>query len=43
MNIDTIVERAVQRFMRDAGMDLSGLEYAYAVEAELSRIVNAEM
>lgn len=35
--------RAVQRFMRDAGVDLSGLEYAYAVEAELSRIVNAEM
>lgn len=35
--------RAVQRFMRDAGVDLSGLEYAYAVEAELSRIVNAEV
>ena len=30
--------RAVRRFMRDAG-ELTGLEYAYALEAELSRIV----
>ena len=32
-------ERAVRRCMRDAG-ELAGLEYAYALEAELSRIVN---
>ena len=33
--------RAVQRFMREAGEDLTGIEYAYALDAELSRIVNA--
>lgn len=35
--------RAVQRFMRESGVDLTGLEYAYALEAELSRIVNAQV
>ena len=34
--------RAVRRFMRDAG-ELVGLEYAYTLEAELSRIVNAQV
>lgn len=34
--------RAVRRYMRDAG-ELAGLEYAYALEAELSRIVNAQV
>ena len=33
--------RAVRRFMREVG-ELSGLEYVYALDAELSRIVNAE-
>ena len=33
--------RAVQRSMRESGEELSGLEYAYAVDAALSRIVNA--
>ena len=32
--------RAVQRFMREEGYDLTGIEYAYALEAALSRIVN---
>ena len=40
MNLDRIAERAVQRFMREGGYDLTGIEYAYALEAELSRIVN---
>lgn len=35
--------RTVRRFIRESGVDLTGLEYAYAVEAELSRIVNAEV
>ena len=34
--------RAVRRYMRDAG-ELAGLEYAYALEAELSRIVNGAL
>lgn len=34
--------RAVRRFMREGGYDLTGLEYAYALDAELSRIVNEE-
>ena len=34
--------RAVQRYMREADT-LSGLEYAYALDAELSRIVNAAL
>ena len=34
--------RAVRRIMHEVG-ELSGLEYAYALEAELSRIVNAEV
>lgn len=33
--------RNVQRFMRDGGYDLTGLEYALALDAELSRVVNA--
>ena len=33
--------RAVQRFMREGGYDLTGLEYALALDAELSRVVNA--
>lgn len=32
--------RAVRRFMHEVG-ELSGLEYALALDAELSRIVNA--
>lgn len=32
--------RAVQRFMREWGYELTGIEYAYVLEAELSRIVN---
>ena len=32
-------ERAVRRFMHEAG-ELSGLAYALALDAELSRIVN---
>lgn len=32
--------RTIRRFMREVG-ELSGLEYAYALDAELSRIVNA--
>lgn len=35
--------RAVQRFMRDGGYDLTGLEYALALDAELSRIVNGAL
>ena len=31
--------RAVRRFMREGGYDLTGIEYAYALKAELSRIV----
>ena len=33
--------RRVRRYMREAGDDLSGLAYALALDAELSRIVNA--
>lgn len=33
--------RRVQRFMRDSGEDMSGLEYALALDAELSRVVNS--
>ena len=33
--------RAVYRFMRESGEDLAGLEYALALDADLSRIVNA--
>ena len=33
--------RSVQRFMRDGGYNLEGLEYALAVDAELSAIVNS--
>ena len=33
--------RRVQRFMRDGGYNLEGLEYALAVDAELSAIVNS--
>ena len=33
--------RAIRRYMRESGEELAGLEYAYAVEAALSRIVNA--
>lgn len=32
--------RAVRRYMRESGVELSGLEYTYAVDAELSRIVH---
>lgn len=32
--------RAVQRFMRETGEDLTGLAYALALDAELSRVVN---
>ena len=32
--------RAVRRYMRESGYDLAGLEYALAVDGELSRIVN---
>lgn len=35
--------RNVQRFMCDGGYDLAGLEYALAVDAELSRIVNGAL
>lgn len=34
--------RSVQRFMRESGEDLTGLGYAYALDEELSRIVNEE-
>lgn len=34
--------RAVCRYMRESGVDLAGLEYDYALDEELSRIVNAE-
>ena len=34
--------RAVQRFMREGGYKLTGLEYALVLDAELSRIVNAK-
>ena len=33
--------RRVYRYMRESGEDLAGLEYALALDAELSRIVNA--
>ena len=32
--------RRVRRFMREGGYDLTGLEYALALDAELSQIVN---
>lgn len=32
--------RRVQHFMREGGYDLTGLEYALALDAELSRVVN---
>lgn len=35
--------RAVQRFMRESGEDLAGLEYALALDAELSRVVNGAL
>lgn len=35
--------RSVRRFMRDSGVELAGFEYAYALDEELSRIVNAEV
>lgn len=35
--------RAVQRYMREGGYNLTGLEYALALDAELSRIVNAAL
>lgn len=35
--------RAVRRFMREAGVDLTGLEYVYALDAELTRIVDAQL
>ena len=35
--------RAVRRYMREGGYDLTGLEYALALDAELTRIVNAEL
>lgn len=35
--------RSVQRFMRESGEDMTGLEYALALDEELSRIVNAEV
>ena len=34
--------RAVRRFMHEAG-ELSGLAYALALDAELSRVVNAQV
>lgn len=34
--------RAVRRFMRESGQELSGYEYALALDEELSRIVNSE-
>ena len=34
-------ERAIRAVRRESGEELSGLEYAYAVDAALSRIVNA--
>lgn len=34
--------RAVRRYMRESGDDLAGLAYAYALDEELSRIVNSE-
>ena len=33
--------RRVRRYMRDSGYNLEGLEYAMALDAELSAIVNS--
>ena len=33
--------RNVRRFMRDAGVGLSDLEYAHPIDADLTRIINA--
>lgn len=35
--------RAVQRYTNESGDDLAGLEYALALDAELSRIVNGAL
>ena len=40
-NVTERAIRAVRRYMRESGEELSGLEYALALDAELSRIVNA--
>lgn len=42
-NVTERAIRAVQRFMREGGYNLTGLEYALALDAELSRIVNAAL
>ena len=33
--------RRVRRYMREAGVDLSDLEYAHPIDADLTRIINA--
>lgn len=35
--------RNVQRYMRESGEDLAGIEYALTLDAELSRIVNGAL
>jgi hypothetical protein len=39
-NVTERAIRRVQTFMRESGYDIQGLEYCYAIDAEISRIVN---